>query len=58
MNGKRSGKYLEWNKKGKMSQEILYSNGKRIEEYLIIDDSVGFMEINKKYGTRQICVVS
>ena len=50
LNGKRSGKYLEWNKKGKKSQEILYSNGKRIEEYLIIDDSVGFMEINKKYG--------
>lgn len=50
LNGKRSGKYLEWNKKGKKSQEILYSNGKRIEEYLIINDSIGFMEINKKYG--------
>ena len=49
--GKRSGIYSEWDRKGKKIQEISYSKGKRIKEYLIIQDAAGYMEINKKYGT-------
>ena len=48
--GKRAGNYVEWNSKGKKVKEIYYSEGKRIKEYLVIRDSNGFMEINKKYG--------
>ena len=48
--GKRAGNYVEWSSKGKKIKEIYYSEGKRIKEYLVIKDSNGFMEINKKYG--------
>ncbi|MBA64803.1 MAG: hypothetical protein CMG55_03275 [Candidatus Marinimicrobia bacterium] len=49
-NGNKSGLYQEWNLYGEIVKEIQYENGKRIQEYLLVKDGKGFMEINKKDG--------
>ena len=50
INGNKEGAFQEWNQDGKVVRNIVYSSGKRIQEYEIIKDGNGYMEINKKDG--------
>ena len=49
-NGKKSGLYQEWNRYGEIINEIQYEMGKRTQEYTLVKDGKGFLEINKKDG--------
>ena len=52
IHGTKSGAYQEWDMNGKVLKNIIYSAGKRIQEYEVIRDGAGYMEINTYRGNK------
>ena len=48
--GDKTGTYIEWNINNEIIKRIDYHSGKRLKEYLVVNDGNGYMEINKLNG--------